>query len=174
MLTMTEQPFPRHMPSRTADERTMLRQWLEFHRATFARKLQGLTPAQLALRSAEPSEMSLLGLLQHHAEGERWMFGCLFKGEPDVPYFSPVDFGDLTGADDAVVAASWAAWHEACARSREIEAAAALDDMTAMPGPWENEPVSLRWLVVHVIEEYARHNGHADLLRERIDGNAGW
>ncbi|MBP6489951.1 MAG: DUF664 domain-containing protein, partial [Ilumatobacteraceae bacterium] len=84
---MTEQPFPRRMPSRTADERTMLRQWLEFHRATFARKLQGLTPAQLALRSAEPSEMSLLGLLQHHAEGERWMFGCLFKGEPDVPYF---------------------------------------------------------------------------------------
>ena len=152
----------------------MLRSWLDFHRATFARKLQGLSPTQLALRSAEPSEMSLLGLLQHHAEGERWMLGCLFRGEPDVPYFGDVDFGDLAGADESMVAASWAAWQHACERSREIEGAAGLDDMSAAPGPWEGKHVSLRWLLMHVIEEYARHNGHADLLRERIDGNSGW
>jgi hypothetical protein len=152
----------------------MLRASLDFQRATFARKLEGLSPAQLALRSVEPSALSLLGLLQHHAEGERYMFGCIFCGEPDVAYFAEVDFGDLSGADEKVVAASWAAWHEACARSRGIEAAALLDDMSAAPGPWEGEPVSLRWLMLHVIEEYARHNGHADLLRERIDGKSGW
>ncbi|MGB8860918.1 MAG: DinB family protein [Ilumatobacteraceae bacterium] len=171
---MAEEMIDRRLPSRTAGERDMLRGWLDFHRATFARKLQGLSPAQLALRSAEPSEMSLLGLLQHHAEGERYMFGCVFRAEADVPYFGDVDFGDLTGADDVVVATSWATWHQACERSRAIEAAAALDDMSAAAGPWEDEPVSLRWLMVHVIEEYARHNGHADLLRERIDGNSGW
>jgi hypothetical protein len=152
----------------------MLREWLDFQRATFARKLQGLTAAQLALRSAEPSEMSLLGMLQHHAEGERWMFGCLFLGKPDVPYFGAIDFGDFSGADEGVVAASWATWHGACERSRAVEAAAGLDDLSAIPGPWEDEPVSLRWLLVHMIEEYARHNGHADLLRERIDGSTGW
>lgn len=165
---------PRRMPAGTADEITQLRMWLDFHRATFARKLDGLSPEQLALRSAEPSAMSLLGLLQHHAEGERWMFGCLFMGEPDVPYFGPVDFGDLTGADDAVVAKSWEAWHAACERSREIEASVTLDTLSAEPGPWANEPISMRWLLLHVIDEYARHNGHADLLRERIDGNTGW
>ncbi|MFZ4812496.1 MAG: DinB family protein [Ilumatobacteraceae bacterium] len=164
----------RHLPARTADERTMLREWLDFQRATFAHKLEGLTAAQLARRSAEPSPMSLLGLLQHHAEGERWMFGCLFLGEPDEPFFGPVDFGDLTGSDDAAVAASWATWHEACERSRSIETTADLDDLTAIAGPWEDEPVSLRWVMVHMIEEYARHNGHADLLRERIDGATGW
>ena len=152
----------------------MLREWLEFQRATFARKLQGLTAAQLARQSVSPSQMSLLGMLQHHAEGERWMFGCLFLGEPDAPYFGTVDFGDFAGADDGLVAASWAAWHRACERSRSIEAAAELDDLTANPGPWEDEAVSLRWLLFHMIEEYARHNGHADLLRERIDGSTGW
>ena len=165
---------PRSMPGGSADEITQLRMWLDFTRATFARKLQGLSSAQLATRSAEPSVMSLLGLLQHHAEGERWMFGCLFLGEPDVPYFGPVDFGDITGADDSLVARSWDAWHEACARSREIETSVTLDTLSAEPGPWANEPVSMRWLLMHVIDEYARHNGHADLLRERIDGNTGW
>lgn len=165
---------PRSMPGGTADERTQLRMWLDFHRATFARKLQGLSPAQLATRSAEPSTMSLLGLLQHHAEGERWMFGCLFMGEPDVPYFGPVDFGDLTGADEALVERSWDTWHSACARSCGIEASVTLDTLSAAPGPWASEPVSMRWLLLHVIDEYARHNGHADLLRERIDGNTGW
>ncbi len=165
---------PRSLPSGAADERTQLRGWLDFHRATFARKLHGLTPEQLALRSAEPSDMSLLGLLQHHAEGERWMFGCLFLGEPDVPIFGPVDFGDFTGADDALVERSWEAWHAACDRSRTIEASVTLDTLSAEPGPWADEPVSMRWLLLHVIDEYARHNGHADLLRERIDGITGW
>lgn len=164
----------RFLPEPDAAERDMLRGWLEFHRATLARKLQGLTPDQLALRSASPSDMSLLALLRHHAEGERWMFGCLFLGEPDVPYFGPEDFTDLTGADRAVVDSSWAAWRAACERSRAIETAAQLDDLSAEPGPWHDEPVSMRWLLLHMIEEYARHNGHADLLRERIDGITGW
>jgi hypothetical protein len=164
----------RVMPPGDADERTQLRMWLDVHRVTFAQKLQGLTPEQLAMRSAEPSAISLLGLLQHHAEGERWMFRCLFLGEEDVPYFGPVDFGDFTGADDELVARSWDAWHDACDRSREIEAATDLDTMSVEPGPWIGQPVSMRWLLLHVIDEYARHNGHADLLRERIDGTTGW
>ncbi len=164
----------RSLPGAGAGEREQLRGWLEFHRATFARKLDGLSAAQLAVRSAEPSAMSLLGLLQHHAEGERWMFRCLFQGEPDMPYFGPDDFGDFTGAGDELVQRSWDAWHDACERSRELEAATDLEALSATPGPWAGEPVSMRWLLFHVVEEYARHNGHADLLRERIDGISGW
>jgi hypothetical protein len=171
---MSAEDTDRLVPAPGAGERELLRGWLDFHRATLARKLHGLTPEQLAIRSAAPSEMSLLGLLRHHAEGERWMFECLFLGETDVPLFGSVDFGDLSGADQAMVDASWAAWRSACERSRAIEAAARLDDFSAEPGPWHDEPVSMRWLMLHMIEEYARHNGHADLLRERIDGDTGW
>jgi len=73
-----------------------------------------------------------------------------------------------------LVQRSWDAWHDACERSRAIEAETELDAVSTVPGPWADEPVSLRWLLFHVVEEYARHNGHADLLRERIDGNSGW
>jgi hypothetical protein len=171
---MSAEEIDRFVPEPGAGEREMLRGWLDFHRATLVRKLHGLTPEQLALRPAPPSDMSLLGLLRHHAEGERWMFGCLFLGEPDVPYFGREDFGDFTGADQSMVDASWDTWQVACERSRAIEAAAQLDDLSAEAGPWHDEPVSMRWLLMHMIEEYARHNGHADLLRERIDGNTGW
>lgn len=171
---MTEPSTPRILPASTADERASLCGWLEFHRATFARKLEGLSAAQMATRSAPPSDLSLLGLLRHHAEGERWTFQHLFRGGDDVPYFDTDDFADFTGADEAMVAASMQQWLAACDESRRIEAAASLDDLSAEPGPWADEPVSLRWLLLHTIEEYARHNGHADLLRERIDGNTGW
>jgi hypothetical protein len=172
---MGESSVDRRVPASAVGEREMLRDWLEFHRATFARKIEGLSPAQLAVRASPPSDVSLLGLLRHHAEGERWMLGVLFAGDDDVAFFDDEqDFGDFTDVDEAVVAESMAAWQRSCDRSREIEAAASLDDLSAIPGPWANEPVSLRWLLMHTIEEYARHNGHADLLRERIDGLTGW
>lgn len=171
---MSTENIERLVPPAAAGEREMLRAWLDFHRATFERKLQGLSPEQLATRSAPPSEMSLLGLLRHHAEGERYMFCYLFLGDADVPYFGDTDFEDLTGADERVVDASWSAWRHACERSRHIEAAVDLDDLSAIAGEWDGVGVSMRWLLMHTIEEYARHNGHADLLRERIDGSTGW
>lgn len=95
---MSIESTERLIPPAAAGEREMLRAWLEFHLATFERKLQGLSPEQLATRSAPPSELSLLRLLRHHAEGERYMFGYLFLGEADVPYFGDTDFEDLTGS----------------------------------------------------------------------------
>ncbi len=106
----------RRVPNSTAGEREMLRGWLEFHRATFARKIEGLSPKRLGVHASPPSEMSLLGLLRHHAEGERWMLGVVFAGDADVAYFTDEDFGDLTDADESVVAASMNAWHRACTR----------------------------------------------------------
>ncbi len=155
---------------RTAGEREILTSMLEWHRHTFELKCQGLTPEQLAERSVSPSSMSLHGLLRHLTGGERWWFRIQFAGE-DVPllYYSDEhpeqDFEDTDGD----VEAAWAAWREECERSRAIVAGASLDDI----GQSRHGPFSLRWLLSHVIAEYARHDGHADLLRERIDGKTG-
>lgn len=157
---------------RTAGERETLTSLLDWHRRTFELKCQGLTPEQLAERSVEPSSLSLHGLLRHLTGGERWWFRIQFAGE-DAPmlYYSDErpeqDFDDTDGD----VGAAWAAWHAECERSRAIVAAASLDDTgrTVRDG----DPFSLRWLLTHVIAEYARHNGHADLLRERIDRRTG-
>ncbi len=158
--------------SRLADEREILTSTLDWHRRTFELKCQGLTPEQMAMRPVEPSTMSLHGLLRHLTGVERWWFRIQFAGE-DVPllYYSDErpeqDFDDTDGD----VEAAWAAWHEECERSRAIVAKAKLDDTgrTHRGG----EPFSLRWLLTHHIAEYARHDGHADLLRERIDGRTG-
>lgn len=165
---------PRSLPPSANDERAMLRSWLDFHRATFERKLEGLTPVQLAAHSVEPSQLTLLGLLRHHAEVERYNFGVVFRGDPDVPFFTEDDFVDLHDVDEALVADAFGVWRRACDQSRAIEAAAGLDDLSPGPGLFDDQPVSLRWMLLHAIEEYARHNGHADLLRERIDGKSGW
>jgi len=158
--------------SRVASEREILTSTLDWHRRTFELKCEGLTPEQMAMRSVEPSSMSLHGLLRHLTGTERWWFRVQFLGE-DVPllYYSDdrpeQDFDDTDGD----VEAAWAAWREECARSREIVAAASLDDTGTSFR--DGEPFSLRWLLTHHIAEYARHDGHADLLRERIDGRTG-
>ncbi|WP_414936211.1 DinB family protein [Amycolatopsis sp. cmx-11-51] len=157
---------------RTASERETLTSVLDWHRHTFELKCQGLTPEQMALRSVDPSTLSLHGLLRQLTGVERWWFRIQFAGE-DVPmlYYSdewPEQDFDDTGGD---VEAAWAAWREECARSREIVAAASLDDVGKSRR--DGEPFSLRWLLANHIAEYARHDGHADLLRERIDGRTG-
>jgi uncharacterized damage-inducible protein DinB len=168
---MSPWPAPeRQKTPRVTDERTSLETWLEFHRATLLIKCAGLTPDQLVTRSCAPSTLSLLGLVRHMSEVESWFH--VFDGEPaDSLYCSKdrpdADFEDLDPAradQDLVV-------YQACVeRSRVAAAGRSLDDLVPDPSP---QPTSLRWVYQHMIEEYARHNGHADLLRELIDGARG-
>jgi uncharacterized damage-inducible protein DinB len=154
-----------------APERPMLEQWLDRHRATLAIKCDGLTPDQLRIQSVPPSSLSLLGLVRHLADVERWWFRVVMDGQPDVAHYwdnpgHDSDFDDVATAD---VATDFARWQAECDAARAIAATRSLDDC----GDDDGETVSLRWVYVHMIEEYARHNGHADLIRERIDGVTG-
>jgi hypothetical protein len=159
-------------PPLAAQERDMLNSWLEFHRDTLALKCDGLTAVQLRQRAVPPSSLSLLGLVRHMAEGERQWFAMVLGGE-QIPYHYYTDddpeaeFDDL---DDADVAETFETWRSECAAARERVAAAPSLDVT---GIQDGKEFSLRWIMIHMIEEYARHNGHADLLRERIDGTVG-
>jgi len=160
---------------RDADERTTLLAFLEWQRETLARKCDGLTVEQLRLRSAEPSTLSLLGLIRHMADGERWWFRWNFACE-DAPerYSSEDDIsGEFDNVDSADADEAFVAWREERRRADEIIAGASLDDL--MRRPREDHPrINLRWILTHMIEEYSRHNGHADLLRQRIDGATGY
>jgi uncharacterized damage-inducible protein DinB len=165
---------PREGGTSLGDERATLVEFLRTQRLTLQLKCEGLDAEQLARRSVEPSTMSLLGLLRHMADVERSWFRRRFAGN-DVPkrYQSDAEpDGDFDGAvaEPAVVAEAWAAWRE------EVEFAerfARDADLDFVGQDSRGNPVSLRELLVHMIEEYARHNGHADLLRERIDGRVG-
>jgi uncharacterized damage-inducible protein DinB len=171
MTTPDETGF-RTFPPRVADERTMYQAWLDYHRGTLLWKCAGLDAAQLKTASAQPSGLTLLGLVRHMAEVERGWFRDGWDGvEVDRIYCSDewpdADFEDLENAD---VAADLATFRAECAAADEAAAARGLDD--AVLGR-SGKPISLRWIYVHMIEEYARHNGHADLIRERIDGETG-
>ena len=168
---------PRADPPPLGDERATLAGFLRWQRETLELKCAGLDPASLARRSAEPSTMSLLGLVRHLADVERGWFRGTMAGQDTPPHFSTVADrdADFDGAvpDPAVVAEAWIAWRaEAAFTDQFIASATSLDITGKIPDAWRG-PMSLRWVLVHVIEEYARHNGHADLLRERIDGRIG-
>ena len=161
-------------PSFSAEERAMLDGWLEYHRATLEQKCSGLSAAQLVERSVPPSNLSLLGLVRHMADVERNWFRRVFADEDDAGpiYYSDDDpDGDFDGADAANVADGFATWHAQMDRARQIAGDASLDARSV--GRSHGQTVSLRWIITHMIEEYARHNGHADLLRECIDGETG-
>jgi uncharacterized damage-inducible protein DinB len=159
-----------------AGEQEMLNAWLEFHRATLLMKCEGLTDDQLRERSVPPSSLSLLGLVRHMTDVERGWFRQVLLGE-DVPfmYGTPDDRGaDFNDVDSADVAEAFRSFDRECALARQAAAAAPdLDARGKGRRGFTSEPISLRWILVHMIEEYARHNGHADLLRERIDGATG-
>ncbi|MFI9046234.1 DinB family protein [Streptomyces sp. NPDC053427] len=173
---MAMTPDGRRIPPPRADERTTLESWLDFHRATLASKCAGLDDRQLR-RAAAPSPMTLLGLVQHLTEVERNWFQRVFAGH-DVPPVYGEGKGDgfelvpERGIDEAL-----AVWRAEVARGRELIAGSSLEDSGELPAreaAHVGEPeVSLRWILVHMIEEYARHNGHADLIREGIDGVTG-
>ena len=155
----------------------MLEAWLDFHRATLALKCSGLMDHQLRLAAASPSSMTLLGLVQHMAEVERNWFQRVFAGQPVSPVFGEGNFDGFALRPERGLDEATAAWQKEVARSRELTADASLDDSGRLPereaGHVGDQGVSLRWIMVHMIEEYARHNGHADLIRERIDGVTG-
>ncbi len=159
-------------PPLEATEREMLTGWLDYHRATLAWKCEGLTDAQLRERAVPPATLSLLGLVRHMAEVERSWFQRVLAGT-DAPFRFFTDEnrdGEFDDVDTADVAEAFAAWEGDCARAMELVAAAPSLDIT---GERRGERFSLRWILTHMIEEYARHNGHADLLRQRIDGSVG-
>lgn len=151
------------------------RDYLSQYRATFVRKCAGLSPAQLATRSVPPSSLSLLGMVRHLARVEHFWFQCaLVEVEQERIY----DDGDAGFArvepTDAAVAEAWAAWHDQVARADAWLDAATDDDLARVVTFRQGtETASVRDILVHMIEEYARHCGHADLLRECIDGVTG-
>lgn len=164
----------RTMPPLTADDRATLESWLDFQRATLAVKCAGLTEAQLRDEAVAPSPLTLLGLTAHLAEVERNWFRRVLTGE-NMPTIFGGDHdpespdGGFDVPDEVSFTTVREAWEAEVARARENCAAHTLDDT----GSFGGGAVSLRWILVHMIGEYARHNGHADLIRERIDGVTG-
>ena len=154
-----------------ASERPSLESWLEFHRSTLLMKCAGLTPAQLVIRSCPPSRLSLLGLVRHMTEVEGWFHD--FDGGPASDGYWTEDEPDAAfeDLDPAGAGADLTAFQASVLRSRAAAGEFGLDDKC--PCPDCDEPASLRWVFEHMIEEYARHNGHADLIREAIDGTTG-
>jgi hypothetical protein len=164
----------REPPPLVGDEREVLTAFLDWHRETLELKCGGVPPDRLSEKTIPPSDLSLHGLLRHLAGVERWWFRIQFASE-DLPllYYSDdepnQDFDDLDGD----VQTALAVWRQECQRSREIVAQAASLDETGIRRS-DGQPISLRRILVGMIAEYARHNGHADLLRERIDGATGY
>jgi len=165
-------PVTRPEPPTTGDERAMLTVWLDYQRTTLLWKCELIDGAALVRRGVAPSSLTLLGLVRHMAYVEWHWFDHVFAGNPSPPPISveadpDADFNDL---DPSRAMADFEQFTSQCDVSRAIAAAADSLDATAAAA---DRPISLRWIMIHMIEEYARHNGHADLLRERIDGSVG-
>ncbi|MCX4677142.1 DinB family protein [Streptomyces sp. NBC_01433] len=181
-MRTTERP----MPPMDADERVSLESWLDFYRTTLAQKCDGLDEERLREASTAPSPITLLGLVHHMAEVERNWFRRVLAEEDAPPIFtSEADpgagaeedaEGDAEGADGgfaldegATYEGALSVWQAEIGRARENCAVRALEDTS----PFMGGRVTLRWIYTHMIGEYARHCGHADLVRERIDGRTG-
>jgi uncharacterized damage-inducible protein DinB len=164
----------RAMPPLQADERTTLESWLDFYRATLATKCGGLTDEQLRTPSVSPSPLTLLGLVQHMAEVERNWFRRVLLTEQVPPIYDPA--ADPTGpdggfdlSDGVTFDTARATWEGEIAQARVNCSGRGLEETS----PFLGGQVTLRWIYNHMIAEYARHAGHADLIRERIDGATG-
>jgi len=159
-----------------ADERTTLLAFLDFYRAALVDRAYGLTQEQLQVTHA-PATLTLSRLIGHMAWVERTWFLERFAGEPMLEPWAALDW-DADADAEMTLAQTWdtealmAAFEESIADSRaRVDAATSLDQLSALPNR-EGELWNLRWILVHMIEEYARHCGHADLIRESIDGDA--
>ena len=169
-------------PPLVSDEATSLLAWLDYHRATLRQKADGLTREQLAQR-LPPSALTLGGLVKHMALVESSWLSRVFLGKPMIAPFDTVDWEadedwdfhsaaqdtpeELAALHDASIAASDAVLRDALADGD------GLDRLSARPSRHTGAHFDLRWIVTHLVEEYARHNGHADFLRESIDGQTG-
>jgi len=165
---------PRETGEVAKGEKAVLAEYLDRYRTTLEMKCEGLDAAQLALRSVPPSTMSLLGLVRHLAMVEHTWFRRIIGGEPDLPrLFKSEEDRDLdfsgAVADADVVAEAWKVWRREVGHARHVYEGLDLD----APVDVDGEPAEVRDIIVHMVEEYARHCGHADLLRECIDGRVG-
>ncbi|MEU6205237.1 DinB family protein [Micromonospora musae] len=160
-------------PPLTGGERETLRAYLDYHRATLAMKCDGLSDEELRRQSSPPSTLSLLGLVRHMAEVERTWFRKVINAE-EIPlvWSESGDYQVAYDASSSSRAEAFGAWQREVEHSRRIEREVESLDVTAHNVRW-GEDVSLRLVMLHLIHEYARHNGHADLLREAIDGTVG-
>ncbi|MGW2961355.1 DinB family protein [Streptomyces sp. NPDC001220] len=160
-------------PPAFGSERDMLRAFLDYHRATLAMKCEGLTDEELRRQSMPPSTLSLLGLVRHLAEVERAWFRRVFE-DHDAPmvWSDEIDFQAAYDASGSTRDEAFTAWEAEVETSRRIEREAGSLDQAGYQPRWEEE-VSLRMVMTHVLLEYGRHNGHADFLREGIDGSVG-
>lgn len=165
-------PDGRPVPHLTGDERATLESWLDFHRATLELKCAGLDDAQVRTASAEPSTLTLLGLVQHLAEVERNWFQRVAAGLDVPPVYEDGTGYTLApgrGLDEAL-----AIWRREIARGRELCAGLPLGHIGRVAeGPVPGMEVSLRWVLIHMIEETGRHAGHLDVVRELLDGMTG-
>jgi hypothetical protein len=160
-------------PPFIAGEREMLEAWLDYHRGTLLWKCDGLSGEELTRRAVEPSSLSLIGLVRHMAEVERWWFRSrAARMDLDALYYSEEwPDGDFDLVDADTVHADLDTYRAEIDSARAAVADLSLD--STFPHHRLQIDMSVRWVFVHMIEEYARHNGHADLLRERIDGLTG-
>jgi hypothetical protein len=160
-------------PPSFGSERDTLRGFLDYHRATLAMKCDGLTDAELRQRSMPPSTLSLLSLVRHMAEVERAWFRRVFE-DNDAPmvWSKEIDFQAAYDASASTRAEAFGAWEAEVENSRRIEREAGSLDLAGHQPRW-GEDVSLRMVMMHVLLEYGRHNGHADFLREGVDGTVG-
>jgi uncharacterized damage-inducible protein DinB len=165
---------PRETDTMPVGEKAVLGEYLDRYRLTFRMKCDGLDAEQLARRAVPPSSMSLLGLVRHLAAVEQSWFRRALQQEYDLPRLwgkgerPDADFDDAV-ADEAMVSEAWSSWHEEVANARQVYADLDLEASVDVRG----EACEARDIIVHLIEEYARHVGHADLLRECIDGRTG-
>jgi hypothetical protein len=161
--------------AQSSDERTTLLWFLAYHRVVLARKAEGITDEQARRAACPPSDLTLLGLIRHMADVERNWFRRALVGEDIAPlYYGPAhpegdEDGDLHPPPGATVDEAMATYRAEIEVSDRNIAATALDEIERR----ERRLYSLRWILVHLIEEYARHCGHADLLRQAIDGTTG-
>jgi len=173
-MFVEQESDPRADAPLQGDERATLLGFLKWQRDTLALKCSGLAPGDLARRAIERSSLSLLGLVRHMADVERSWFRRRLAGLDAPPHYRLPDAdGDFDGAvaDSDVVDEAWDRWREEISFADQFVAEAVDLDVVGYE-QWRGA-ISLRWVLVHMIEEYARHNGHADLLRQRIDGRVG-
>jgi hypothetical protein len=173
---MPTPPDERAEPPQSGDDRSLLTAFLDYHRQTLEWKCAGLSPAQLAIPGVPTTNMTLLGLIRHLTEVEMGWFQGFDGTEVRYPYSNAGDrdgdwrVGPAEQVSGADVTDAWLRWREAADASRRVVAATELDALSRRAG---RPQVSMRWILLHLIEEYARHNGHADLIREAIDGAVG-
>jgi len=162
---------PRMQEGPTRGERECLVGYLEHYRGTLALKCDGLTAEQLASKAVPPSNISLLGLVRHMARVEQSWFRRVIEDRMEIPRLFQDDDGgfDFPDVDDDLVRESHELWQSEIAYAREVLDRTDLDAVVDV----HSEPTEVRDIVVHMIEEYARHCGHADLVRECVDGRTG-